>query len=130
MVAMPVQKLPLWLASINPAKIPDLAQVVDFIDRQNERTTKSKAYEGAKTARSRECVSAICRRSKGAKARGHKLGGRPEGQVLTDDMRAAGRAAMARQSSERASELAPINAELKSAVPVEVGGNGARRVTT
>ena len=34
--------------------------------------------------------------------------------MLTDDMRAAGRAAMVRQSSERAAELAPIIAELRA----------------
>jgi DNA invertase Pin-like site-specific DNA recombinase len=57
-----------------------------------------------------------------AKARGQKLGGRREGQVLTDDMRAAGRAAMARQSSERASELAPIIAELRASGVTSLGG--------
>ena len=49
-----------------------------------------------------------------AKARGVKLGGRREGQRLTNDMRAAGRAAMADKSASRAKELAPIIAELRA----------------
>ncbi len=57
-----------------------------------------------------------------AKARGRKLGGRREGQVLTDDMRAAGRAAMVRQSNDRAAELAPIISELRASGVTSLGG--------
>jgi DNA invertase Pin-like site-specific DNA recombinase len=56
-----------------------------------------------------------------AKARGKKLGGRRDGQVLTDATRAAGRGSMARQSRDRASELAPIIAELRAAGITSLG---------
>ena len=50
-----------------------------------------------------------------AKARGKKLGGRRDGQYLTNEMRAAGRAAVASRSSARAADLAPIISELRAA---------------
>lgn len=57
-----------------------------------------------------------------AKARGQKLGGRREGQYLTDDMRASGRAALATRSIARAADLAPIIAELRAAGVTSLGG--------
>jgi DNA invertase Pin-like site-specific DNA recombinase len=63
-------------------------------------------------------AKAISDRTKGAlqaaKARGKKLGGRRDGQVLTDDTRAAGRAALAARSNARAQELEPVIAELRA----------------
>jgi DNA invertase Pin-like site-specific DNA recombinase len=57
-----------------------------------------------------------------AKARGQKLGGRRAGQILTADMRAAGRTAMMDKSKSRAMELAPIIAELRAAGITSLGG--------
>lgn len=57
-----------------------------------------------------------------AKARGRKLGGRREGQRLTADMQAAGRASQAEQSQVRAKDLAPIIAELRAAGVTSLGG--------
>jgi DNA invertase Pin-like site-specific DNA recombinase len=57
-----------------------------------------------------------------AKARGQKLGGRRDGQYLTDDMRASGRAALASRSNARAADLAPIIGELKAAGVTSLGG--------
>ena len=57
-----------------------------------------------------------------AKARGVKLGGRRDGQRLTDKMRAAGRAAMVGKASARAMELAPTIAELRAAGVTTLGG--------
>ncbi len=63
-------------------------------------------------------AKAISERTKAAlavaKARGKKLGGRRDGQVLTDYTRAAGRAALAARADERAQELAPVIAELRA----------------
>jgi len=57
-----------------------------------------------------------------AKARGQKLGGRRDGQYLTDDMRASGRAALASRSNARAADLAPIIGELRAAGVTSLGG--------
>ena len=57
-----------------------------------------------------------------AKARGVKLGGRREGQHLTPEMRAAGRAAMAEKASARAKELAPTIADLRAAGVTTLAG--------
>jgi DNA invertase Pin-like site-specific DNA recombinase len=69
-----------------------------------------------------------------AKARGVKLGGRRNGQRLTPDMRAAGRAAMVDQSRARARDLAPVIAEIRAAGVRSLGGIAkelsARRIPT
>ena len=57
-----------------------------------------------------------------AKARGVKLGGRREGQHLTPEMRAAGRAARVDKARARAKELAPTIAELRAAGITTLGG--------
>jgi hypothetical protein len=44
-----------------------------------------------------------------------KLDGRRPGQLLSDEMRAAGRRTMVAKSAERANELAPLIAELRAA---------------
>lgn len=64
----------------------------------------------------RETISANTKAAlKAAKDRGAKLGGLREGQVLTDDMRAAGRAARTDKANARAVDLAPVIAELRVA---------------
>jgi DNA invertase Pin-like site-specific DNA recombinase len=69
-----------------------------------------------------------------AKARGRKLGGRRAGQRLTDEMRAAGRAARVERSRARASDLAPIIGELRLAGIASLGAIAreltARRIPT
>lgn len=57
-----------------------------------------------------------------AKARGVKLGGRREGQHLTPEMRAAGRAARFDKAGARAREIAPTIAELRAAGVTTLGG--------
>ena len=57
-----------------------------------------------------------------AKARGVKLGGRREGQRLTDETRAAGRAAVATKATERANDLAPVIADIRAAGITSLGG--------
>jgi DNA invertase Pin-like site-specific DNA recombinase len=57
-----------------------------------------------------------------AKRRGRKLGGRREGQRLTNDMRSAGRKALADRAKTRAVELAPIISELRAAGVTSLGG--------
>jgi DNA invertase Pin-like site-specific DNA recombinase len=56
-----------------------------------------------------------------AKARGQKLGGHRPGQGITDDARAAGRAATANQAKARAKDLEPIIAELRQAGVTSLG---------
>jgi DNA invertase Pin-like site-specific DNA recombinase len=69
-----------------------------------------------------------------AKARGRKLGGRRVGQRLTNEMRAAGRAARVELSRARAADLAPIIGELRRAGITTLGGIAreltARRIPT
>jgi DNA invertase Pin-like site-specific DNA recombinase len=69
-----------------------------------------------------------------SKARGVKLGGRRNGQRLTPDMRAAGRAVMVDQSRARARDLAPVIAEIRAAGVTSLGGIAkelsARRIPT
>ena len=57
-----------------------------------------------------------------AKARGVKLGGKREGQRMTDEMRAAGRAAIAKRSDSRAADLAPVIAEIRANGVTTLGG--------
>jgi DNA invertase Pin-like site-specific DNA recombinase len=64
-----------------------------------------------------------------AKARGQKLGGHRPGQGITDDARAAGRAATANQAKARAKDLEPIIAELRQAGVTSLG-RIAKELTT
>lgn len=57
-----------------------------------------------------------------AKARGVKIGGLRPGQRLTDETRAAGRAATAARSKARANDLAPVIADIRASGITSLGG--------
>lgn len=57
-----------------------------------------------------------------AKRNGRALGGLRQGQALTDDMRAAGRAARSEKAKGRAADLAPVIDELRKAGVTSLSG--------
>ena len=97
--------------AVSAAKAADIAPVIAEL-----RASGVTSLGGIASALRERGIPApeAARRGRPGKCRGYWHKQRREGQVLTDDMRAAGRAAMVRQSSERAAELASIIAELRA----------------